>query len=69
VSSSSLTDLPDLIPAPEAIRARLAVVLTEADVLRRQLKVSVRAAKEAERLRRQAGEAGRDAQGGAAGAA
>ncbi|HEX5269355.1 MAG TPA: hypothetical protein VFW33_02655 [Gemmataceae bacterium] len=49
---------PVSIPLPEAVRARLAVVLTEAAVLRRQLKVSERAAREAERLRRQFATAG-----------
>lgn len=40
------------IPDADAIRTRLAVVLTEADVLRRQLRVSVRARRERERLQR-----------------
>ena len=43
--------LPDL-PAADAIRARLAVVLTEADLLRAQLKVSIRLERERERPRR-----------------
>jgi hypothetical protein len=44
--------LPD-IPDPESIRRRLAVVLTEADLLRVQLRVSTRLQRERERLRRQ----------------
>lgn len=40
------------IPNADAIRTRLAVVLTEANVLRRQLRVSLRAERERERLRR-----------------
>jgi hypothetical protein len=44
-----LTDFPDA----EAVRRRLAVVLTEADLLRSQLRVSVRIERERERLRRQ----------------
>jgi hypothetical protein len=52
-AESDPTSLPALIPPPAVIRARLAVVLTEADVLRRQLRVSVRAAKESDRLQRQ----------------
>ena len=40
------------IPDADAIRTRLAVVLTEANVLRRQLRVSVRADRERERLGR-----------------
>jgi hypothetical protein len=42
------------IPDAEPVRRRLAVILTEADVLRAQLKVSERLARERERLRRQA---------------
>jgi precorrin-6B methylase 1 len=45
--------LPDLIPEPDMVRRRLAVVLTEADLLRSQLRVSERLTKERERLRRQ----------------
>jgi hypothetical protein len=44
-----LTDIPD----SDAVRRRLAVVLTEADLLRSQLRVSVRLERERERLRRQ----------------
>lgn len=44
--------LPD-IPDPESIRRRLAAVLTEADLLRAQLRVSTRLHRERERLRRQ----------------
>jgi hypothetical protein len=47
------------IPDPEAVRRRLAVVLTEAGVLRAQLRVSARLSRERERLRRQATEAAR----------
>jgi hypothetical protein len=43
--------LPD-IPDADAIRIRLAAVQTEANVLRQQLRVSVRARKERERLQR-----------------
>jgi hypothetical protein len=39
-----------LIPEPDAVRRRLAVVLTEADLLRAQLRVSRRLEKERERL-------------------
>jgi hypothetical protein len=42
--------LPD-IPDPDTIRQRLAVVLTEADLLRAQLRVSTRLQRERERLR------------------
>jgi hypothetical protein len=41
------------IPDAEAVRRRLAVVLTEADLLRSQLRVSVRLQQERERLRLQ----------------
>jgi hypothetical protein len=44
--------LPD-IPDPESIRRRLAVVLTEADLLRAQLRVSQRLQRERDRLRRE----------------
>jgi hypothetical protein len=46
-------DLDPDIPDPETIRDRLAVVLTEADLLRAQLRVSLRLQRERERLRRQ----------------
>jgi hypothetical protein len=46
-------DLAPDIPDPETIRDRLAVVLTEADLLRAQLRVSLRLQRERERLRRQ----------------
>jgi hypothetical protein len=42
----------DSIPDPETIRHRLAAVVTEAALLRAQLKVSVRSAQARERLRR-----------------
>jgi len=45
--------LPDL-PDPELVRRRLAFVLTEADLLRAQLRVSTRLVRERERLRQQA---------------
>jgi hypothetical protein len=41
-----------LIPPSELIRKRLAVTLTEADLLRRQLRVSALAEREAARLSR-----------------
>ena len=49
----TLTNTPvsDLTPNPDAVRTRLAFLLTEAAVLPRQLKVSERATREAERLR------------------
>jgi hypothetical protein len=43
--------LPD-VPDAETVRRRLAVVLTEADLLRAQLRVSTRLERERERLRR-----------------
>jgi hypothetical protein len=46
------------IPDQDAVRRRLAVVLTEADLLRAQLRVSVRLQRERERLRRQQAGAG-----------
>jgi hypothetical protein len=45
------TILPDL-PDTESIRRRLAVILTEAGLLRAQLRVSARLERERERLRR-----------------
>jgi hypothetical protein len=53
-----MTEYPDPhilpeIPDADAVRHRLAVVLTEADVLRSQLRVSLRLQRERERLRRQ----------------
>jgi hypothetical protein len=45
--------LHELIPDPAKVRRRLAVVLTEADLLRSQLRVSERLTRERERLRRQ----------------
>jgi hypothetical protein len=47
--------LPD-IPDPEAVRQQLAVVLTEADLLRAQLRVSTRVQRERERLRQLIGQ-------------
>jgi hypothetical protein len=47
-----LNILPE-IPDPEAVRHRLAVVVTEAGVLRSQLRVSLRLQQARERLRRQ----------------
>jgi hypothetical protein len=41
------------IPDPEIVRRRLAVLLTEADLLRSQLRVSLRLQRERERLHRQ----------------
>jgi hypothetical protein len=51
--------LPELIPDPDTVRRRLAVALTEADLLRSQLRISERLARERERLRRQAPEEAR----------
>ena len=45
--------LPDLIPEPALIRRRLAVVLTEANLLRAQLRVSEHLTREREACRRQ----------------
>jgi hypothetical protein len=42
--------LPD-VPDPQVIRARLAVLVSETAVLKKQLSVSERAARERERLR------------------
>jgi hypothetical protein len=53
--------LPELIPDPDLVRRRLAVVLSEAGVLRSQLRVSERLARVRERLRRQRPEEVRDA--------
>jgi hypothetical protein len=49
-----MTTEPDLlldVPDPDSLRRRLATVLTEADLLRAQLKVSIRLQRERERLR------------------
>ena len=43
----------DFIPEPDEVRRRLAVVLTEADLLRSQLRVSERLAQERDRLQAQ----------------
>jgi hypothetical protein len=45
--------LHQVIPDPDEVRRRLAVSLTEARLLRSQLRVSDRLAQERERLRRQ----------------
>jgi hypothetical protein len=45
--------LQQVIPDPDEVRRRLAVALTEADLLRSQLRVSQRLARERERLRQQ----------------
>jgi hypothetical protein len=50
-TAAHLNLLPD-VPEPDAIRRRLAVVVTEAALLRSQLRVSVRLHRERERLRR-----------------
>lgn len=42
--------LADIIPDADSIRRRLAIVLTEADLLRSQLRVSDGAARERDRL-------------------
>jgi hypothetical protein len=60
----AVTDILTDIPDPDTIRRRLSVLLTEADLLRSQLRVSVRVERERERLRRQQDgrpEGGRDA--------
>jgi precorrin-6B methylase 1 len=43
----------EMIPDPDEVRRRLAIALTEADLLRSQLRVSERLTCERERLRRQ----------------
>jgi hypothetical protein len=48
---------PVQIPDPDEVRLRLAVVLTEAHLLRAQLRVSERSEKERARLRRLRGQA------------
>jgi hypothetical protein len=48
------SDILPNIPDAESVRRRLAVVLTEADLLRAQLRVSTRLERERERLRQQA---------------
>jgi hypothetical protein len=51
-TSTSHDILPD-IPDPESIRRRLAIAMTEAAMLRAQLRVSIRLKRERERLRHQ----------------
>jgi len=53
MSNPDLLILHQLIPDPDEVRRRLAVALTEADLLRSQLRVSERLARERERLRNQ----------------
>ena len=48
------SDILPEIPLPDQIRRRLAVAVTEAGLLRAQLRVSVRLQRERERLRQQA---------------
>jgi hypothetical protein len=48
----------DFIPDPDSVRRRLAVLITETDVLRRQLAVSEKLARGRERLARQARQGG-----------
>jgi hypothetical protein len=48
----------ELIPDSDEVRRRLSIALAEADLLRSQLRVSDRAAKEQERLCRQKHEGG-----------
>jgi hypothetical protein len=48
------SDILPNIPDAESVRRRLAVALTEADLLRAQLRVSTRLERERERLRQQA---------------
>jgi hypothetical protein len=50
---STNNDILPEIPDPETVRRRLAVVLTEADLLRSQLRVSMRLQRERARLRQQ----------------
>jgi hypothetical protein len=45
-----MPDLADIIPDPETIRARLDRAETEADLLRRQLRLALRRQEEADRL-------------------
>ncbi len=60
-------DIPPIgIPSPDHVRKRLAAVLTEAAVLRSQLRVSTRVERERARLQRLAAPA--VAEGGASGA-
>jgi hypothetical protein len=53
---SSINDFLPNIPDPESVRRRLAVVLTEADLLRAQLRASTRLQRERERLRQLVGQ-------------
>jgi hypothetical protein len=48
-----------IIPDPEAVRARLAIVSTEAALLEKLLKIAERKKRELERLERQRQEVGR----------
>jgi hypothetical protein len=48
------------IPDPDTIRNRLAVVMTEANLLKAQLRVSERLVRERDRLQRQASKKGAD---------
>lgn len=54
--SEAKPDILPEIPDSESIRQRLAIVSTEASVLRSQLRVSVQVERERERLRRLIGE-------------
>jgi hypothetical protein len=63
MATATDSDILPEIPDPDSIRRRLAVVLTEADLLRDQLRVSARLQRERERLRHQEAD-----QGGEAGA-
>jgi hypothetical protein len=51
--TNSAHDILPEIPDAEQVRRQLAVVLTEADLLRSQLRVSLRLRRERERLRQQ----------------
>jgi hypothetical protein len=51
--------LPGWVPDPDDVRRRLAVVLTEAGLLRSLLRVSEQLARERDRLRRQGPREGR----------
>ena len=51
MTPTATTSTPVLIPAADQLRKRLVAVITEADVLRRQLRVSARNELEHERIR------------------
>jgi hypothetical protein len=51
--TDDVLDAEVVIPDPDTIRRQLAVLVTRVDLLKAQLRVSVRAEQEQERLRRQ----------------